>query len=104
MSSNWIHDVIDKGEIKPNKKIYAIFESLPNMKSIKSIRVSCKCIKAEYNYKYRDLHVKISVGEIPYHLKEQGFQEVIKFVTVIYEDDTNEVLKIKYTIKDGTSI
>lgn len=104
MSSNWVHNVIDKGEVQPNKKFYIIFESLPNMKTIKSIRTSCRCIKAEFNSKYKDLHVKLSVGEIPYHLKEQGFQEVVKFITVIYEDDTNEVLKIKYTIKDGTLI
>ena len=104
MSSNWKEIVIDKGEVSENKKFYIIFEGLPNMKTVKEVRKSCRCIKAEYNEKYKDLHVKISVGEIPYHLKEQGFQEVIKFITVIYDDGTNEVLKIKYVIKNGTPI
>lgn len=79
---------------KPEKIIFAPAETLPQSILLKS---SCGCSTP----KLVDGQVVVNYtpGSVPRHLIQQGFYKTKKSITVIYEDDTKDILEIFATIK-----
>lgn len=101
---NWKDNIVYLADTEPDTKIRATFEGLPDIKRIKKLSPGCSCTDLDYSLKTKILVATIKVGKIPQHLKSVGEYLLTKFITVIYEDNTKEILIIKAKVKDGTLI
>jgi hypothetical protein len=93
--SHWINPEIDLGIIKANSPKKIMFQASETIPKIKSIVPYCGCTTVNYNFKNRQLFITYSNSSIPPQVV--GSQEVIKKISVIYEDDTEDLLLIKAT-------
>lgn len=99
-STNWLTTSVNLGVVETMDTVVTTFQATETIKRIRKMEVSCSCIRVKYND--GKLLVHFNTGTIPKHLKNQ--YSVTKYVTIVYSDNSKEVLSISATIKDGTPI
>lgn len=97
MSSVWEKTEVNLGNIKEgsiNKFTYLLI----NPKKISRVSPGCSgCTKVKLENNV--LKVTYKASRIPVHIrKSQNFQYVTKYITVFYEDNTNDILKFRAKI------
>lgn len=87
------------GDVKVGSSVTSIFRGTPeNGEKITSVRVSCGCIKSTHTD--NDVTLSFKVGDVPYHLKKQGFYQGVKKATVYFDKNYPPVIiKVDYTAK-----
>lgn len=93
--SHWINLEINLGVIKAGFPIKIMFQASETIPKIKSIVPYCGCTATNYNETNKQLIIKYDNGAIPTQVT--GSQAIIKKISVIYEDDTEDLLLIKAT-------
>jgi len=66
-------------------------------KKIKAVKPSCGCTAS--SVKENTVTLVYTTGTIPPHLKKKGEMRVSKPATVIFEDDSEEIISIVGTVK-----
>ena len=89
---------IDLGEVKPGQIVKPFFKLKEDVK-IKSISVTCNCLKARID-KRGGVRIEYTVVDIPYHLVQNGITKLPrdKSAQVLFEDGTQEEIKFKFII------
>lgn len=95
---SWEEYEIDLGEVKKKSTVSAIFTAKEDIKTIAGIVASCGCTTPIYDLEKKTLSVSFKAGNIPFHLRKQGFYIANKKITVTYEDGTKDQLFIKAKI------
>ena len=90
----WEQTIIDLGNVRKNSK--QSFKFKGDVSTIKSIKAGCGCTSVEKDVD--GIVGKITIGEIPKHLKETTLRQT-KSITVSYTNkDEVDKLFITYTI------
>jgi len=93
--NHWINPEVNLGVIKAGSPIKIMFQASETILKIKSIVPYCGCTATNYNEATKQLFIKYDNGAIPAQVT--GSQTIIKKISVIYEDDTEDLLLIKAT-------
>jgi len=91
--------IIDLGDVYVGKKYIVIFNVIKKLPPIYSIVSSCGCSKPSYNESKKQIVVNYTPNKIPNHLREQGWYETTKSITVKYRDGSEDILRFKSTVK-----
>lgn len=98
-NKKWESTVVDIGEIGTNVETTVYFNSTTPLE-IESIEPSCGCTSATYDGK--DLKAVFNTGDIPVHLKQQGYYKTSKDIKVTYKGGDVDTLTFKVKIvNDG---
>lgn len=94
---NWDRTFRHLGEVKENTE-YSVDFTYTGDKTIKEYKPSCNCISC--TRKDNTLTLKFKTINIPELSKQHGryYSEVVKTVTVIFDDNTNQELIAKAAI------
>ena len=83
------------GEIKEQTKLVTSID-FKTKKSIKVLHPSCSCMDIRYDKTAGKLYLSYSAGLLDNRtLSTQGYQEIYKFVEVIYNDGTVDKINVK---------
>ncbi len=93
--SHWINPEVNLGVIKAGSPIKIMFQASETIPAIKQIVPYCGCTTTNYNETNKQLIIKYDNGAIPVQVR--GPQATIKKITIIYQDDTQDLLLIKAT-------
>ena len=90
---DWIEKNINLGSIKEKSTVEMRFEYIGS-EPIKEVKPSCPgCTTAHYNPDMKELIVEYRPGKLPKHLNGTFYHVTVqKTITIIYEDDSTEVL------------
>lgn len=91
---------VNLGYVKPGQELKPFFEFNGEQK-VKELKTTCNCIKPKVDYNRGGVVVQYQVTDIPYHLAQAGVHELpnSKTATVVFEDDTEEVLIMNFIVK-----
>jgi len=93
--SYWINPEVNLGIIRAGSPKKIVFQASETIPTIKQIIPYCGCTTTNYDDKSKQLFIIYGNGVIPPQV--QGPQTSIKKISIIYEDNTEEVLIIKAT-------
>lgn len=83
------------GEIKEQTKLVTSIDFKPK-KGIKILHPSCSCMDISYDITAGKLYLSYSAGLLDNRtLSTQGYQEIYKFVEVIYNDGTVDKINVR---------
>ena len=83
------------GDIKEQTKVITSIDFKPK-KSIKLLHPSCSCMGIRYDKTAGKLYLNYSAGVLDNRtLSTQGYQEIYKFVEVIYNDGTVDKINVR---------
>lgn len=60
---------------------------------------SCSCTEPIMDVDGRRLVAIYDTGRVPPHLRQQGYKESTKYIRVVYEDGTEEILSFSARVK-----
>lgn len=89
----WSKDTIDVGTVLEGSTVRVVFKRDSKEPGVRKIEAGCtKCT----NFKLigKELHVQISLGQIPIHLRNQKTQEFAKTLTVVYDNGDRDTLLV----------
>ena len=90
--SYFIETTINLGDVRENSRERIVFRLAPGAPKIEGLSASCGCSTPKYNSKDNTVVVKYNVGQVPYHLKPQGFAYTMKSVFVHFENGEQDTL------------
>lgn len=92
--------LVDLGEVISNRKYSFVFRHSGERRGIIRMKASCGCVSLDMDINSGDISGYVKPSSVPYHLKGQGYYDSSKYITVQYEDGTQDVLILKMRIKD----
>ena len=88
---NWKQYNIDLGTVKQGTKHIMEFVSNSTL-VVNKFSPGCSHCTSIKGYENNILKVGYNAEYLPVHLKKQGFQNIRKVITVVYEDGSKEIL------------
>lgn len=96
MGKHWVSSDVNIGNIKVHRSAVIKFQAKVDIPEISDLIPDCGCTKLKYDPTTRILNVTYSAGNFPKQIV--GNQQIInKRITVLYKDNTTDVLYIKGT-------
>jgi len=96
--SRWEISRMDLGEISPKRRsVY--FKSIVPLDDVSHVSASCGCSVPKVDHDR--IRVDYSPAPVPYHLRERGYYETAKKITVHYKDGTSDDLVFSAKVVDG---
>ncbi len=86
-------------EVREGEQSEFTFETFEYAPKIKTIKPSCRCVKALYDPKIKGVRMVAKGENIPKHLRGINTVTVRKFATVTFEDGVTEVIMAQIKIK-----
>lgn len=91
--THWKNPNIDLGIIKSGTPKKVVFEALPDIPKIESVKAYCGCTAYNYDETKKELVVTYSNSAIP--MQVTGPQNITKQISITYNTGTTEILTIK---------
>lgn len=98
MQKYWENTSIDLRDLTEGEKINVSFQAKPEMPGILKMVSSCGCSSPAYNKTLNRVVVNFRPGNVPVHLKEQGWYETMKTITILHTNGDKSILKFNAKI------
>lgn len=66
---------------------------------IARLESSCSCTDPVMDVEHRQLVAIYDTGRVPPHLRQRGYKESTKYIRVVYEDGSEEILSFSARVK-----
>lgn len=66
---------------------------------IARLESSCSCTDPVMDAEHRQLVATYDTGRVPPHLRQRGYKESTKYIRVVYEDGSEEILSFSARVK-----
>lgn len=93
--------VQDLGVLMEESEVRVVFplkDSIGNP-GIVRLESSCGCTDPVMDMEHRQLVATYDTGRVPHHLRQRGYKESTKYIRVVYEDGSDEMLSFSAKVK-----